>query len=485
MLGITNCSYWSVVGLRASDADNTSGGSFFQATRSDHINFRRNLLSNSNRRVNQAMIGYIRSEYGLVEENELYEYTRHGIMLAGSSNVTVWRNYGNSRDYPSAGAIPGIPASSDKGVDSLVVIYPGSNNLVENNISERNLSGFNIQAAGYGGTPSANNRFFGNISLSDVNSGGVRMISRGDGLLRMPQNTYFENQVVISAKAIGAWFRGNKKTVCQNCSVFNSKTHGFAADPIGPGDGAPTVYIQNSLAYGNSGSGFLFSGQADFGVKNSNSFGNGSNYTPGSSSKYSNAMSRDPQLGSCKVFIPDGSPMKGTGLNGNDIGANVLCRYENGVLTQQQLWNWTTGQFPCGAIVPGVKDLPGQSCFDVNKRLNVNANGCTLPANPTCKQPAPPNSLPPPGTRHHPARRLPDGPAGKAEGVLDLRWPRAGGEHARHADRLEQCLHKSMGPEHLPHDAPVHGEHDGPGCGGGHVFRRHAAARNTAIDAEA
>ncbi|HET7178777.1 MAG TPA: right-handed parallel beta-helix repeat-containing protein, partial [Chryseosolibacter sp.] len=386
---------WSFEGLRASDADNPRGGNFFQAGNSDHINFRRNLLSNSNRRVNQAMIGYVRSQYGLAEENELYNYTRHGIMLAGASNVTVRRNYANSRDYPSAGAIPGIPASGDAGGDSGVVIYPGSNNLVENNISERNLSGVNIQAAGYGGTPSSNNRFFGDISLNDVNSGGVRMISRGDGLLRMPQNTYFENQVVIGAKAIGAWFRGNKNSVCQNCSVLNSKTHGFAADPTGPGDGAPTVYIQNSLAYGNSRSGFLFVGQADFGVKNSNSFGNGSNYTPGSSSKYSNAMSRDPQLGSCKVFIPGSSPMKGAGTDGNDIGANVLCRYENGVLTQTQLWNWSTGQFPCGAIVAGVNDKPGESCFDVNKRLNVNANGCTLPANPICKQPAPPADFPP------------------------------------------------------------------------------------------
>jgi hypothetical protein len=28
-----------------------------------------------------------------------------------------------------------------------------------------------------------------------------------------------------------------------------------------------------------------------------------------------------------------------------------------------------------------VNDQAGTSCFDVQKRLNVNANGCSLPAN--------------------------------------------------------------------------------------------------------
>lgn len=71
--------------------------------------------------------------------------------------------------------------------------------------------------------------------------------------------------------------------------------------------------------------------------------------------------------------------MKGAGLNGADIGANILYRYENGVLTREPLWNPSTGEFPHGALVAGLNDVPGQSLFDVHRRLNVNTNGCLFP----------------------------------------------------------------------------------------------------------
>jgi hypothetical protein len=90
----------------------------------------------------------------------------------------------------------------------------------------------------------------------------------------------------------------------------------------------------------------------------------------------------DPQMGSCIVFIPESSPMKGAGKNGADIGANILYRYEDGILTDQALWDAGTGAFPCGAIVPGLNDVPGSSCFDVHQRLHVNANGCSLELDP-------------------------------------------------------------------------------------------------------
>lgn len=39
-------------------------------------------------------------------------------------------------------------------------------------------------------------------------------------------------------------------------------------------------------------------------------------------------------------FVPDDSPMKGAGRDGADIGAEVLYRYEDGVVTDQPLWPW-------------------------------------------------------------------------------------------------------------------------------------------------
>ncbi|KKT61854.1 MAG: chitosanase, partial [Candidatus Giovannonibacteria bacterium GW2011_GWA1_44_29] len=98
----------------------------------------------------------------------------------------------------------------------------------------------------------------------------------------------------------------------------------------------------------------------------------------------------DPLLGSCRVFIPDSSPMKRAGKNGADIGANVLYAYENGVLnTSKKLWNTTTGAWAsAGAIITGVNDVAGASLFDVHQRLNVNTNGCTLPASYTTGTPS-------------------------------------------------------------------------------------------------
>jgi hypothetical protein len=40
------------------------------------------------------------------------------------------------------------------------------------------------------------------------------------------------------------------------------------------------------------------------------------------------------------LFIPPNSPLKGAGQGGSDIGANIIYRYQDGVLTNQPLWPW-------------------------------------------------------------------------------------------------------------------------------------------------
>jgi hypothetical protein len=70
--------------------------------------------------------------------------------------------------------------------------------------------------------------------------------------------------------------------------------------------------------------------------------------------------------------------MKGAGDNGADIGANIVYRTENGVLTHAPLWDPATGAFPCGAVVPGIND-GARACRNLHERLNVNTNGCRLP----------------------------------------------------------------------------------------------------------
>jgi hypothetical protein len=72
--------------------------------------------------------------------------------------------------------------------------------------------------------------------------------------------------------------------------------------------------------------------------------------------------------------------MKEAGKDRADIGANVLYRYQDGVLTNIPLWDPSTGKFPCGRVIAGLNDIQESSCFDVHQRLNVNTNGCPFPS---------------------------------------------------------------------------------------------------------
>ncbi len=162
--------------------------------------------------------------------------------------------------------------------------------------------------------------------------------------------------------------------------ALNGQLGGFAADKLSEaGDGNPTFIATNTLAANNASYGFLLANQSDWGIDHAKAIGQSRNFSPSSGSKLSNTSSINPVLSSCKVFIPENSPLKGAGKNGENIGANVLYRYQDGVKTSTPLWS-DTGKFTCGAQVSGVNDIAGSSCFDVHIRLNVNTNDCNFPS---------------------------------------------------------------------------------------------------------
>ena len=204
--------------------------------------------------------------------------------------------------------------------------------------------------------------------------------ARGNTLGLMPRDTFIQDQVILSSSSVGIYARSSKNTRIVNSTIKAAGNSGVACDkPSGAfGDGFPSCYVTNSLLFNNAGYGVISVNQADSLIEYTNGF----NHSVGNFSvpKQSNSTQLNPELGSCIVFIPASSPMKGAGKGGADIGANVLYRYQNGVLTNQPLWDPVTGEFPGGAIVPWVNDIAGSSRFDVHKRLNVNANGCAFPA---------------------------------------------------------------------------------------------------------
>ena len=191
--------------------------------------------------------------------------------------------------------------------------------------------------------------------------------------------------------------RNSSNATVENNTSIGAVYWGFGIDDLpasvadaGGGVGCPDAVVKGSSASLTGKNNLMISSANGYGfmmqitnwsLQKSNAFSNMHEITvAGTSAQFAGASTTNPGLGACKVWIPDNSPMKRAGSGGMDIGANVLYRYQNGVLTNQPLWDAVTGEFPHGAIVAGVNDIAGSSLFDVHKRLNVNTNGCSFPA---------------------------------------------------------------------------------------------------------
>ena len=262
--------------------------------------------------------------------------------------------------------------------DDFIVIYPGSNNIIENNISEGNGSLGTIQ--GLGSSYANNNKFLGNISLND-GSGFHHNDRQANTLIGTPTNNRYENNVVINPITLGYYIRTSYNTTGANNTVMGAGKIGFVWD-MESTVGVPgrSFYFDNSLSFNNQ-YGFYILNQTAWLLDYANSYNNTYlNFYPSTDANRAHSTTVNPNLGGCRVWIPAGSPMKRAGKNGRDIGANILYRYQNGVLTSTPFWTRSDGSFPHGALVAGVNDIRGASAFDVHNRLNVNTNGCPFPA---------------------------------------------------------------------------------------------------------
>jgi hypothetical protein len=397
---IQNCSYWHLRGLYTRQIDNARapGGSGFNVYLRDsrHLTVQRCLAYGANRYTNVSIIVLHGTHESLIEECEAYFFHRKGISLGGAARNTIRRNYVHSRfaadvcrdcEGDSSGQ------SSLKGDEGINLGYPGSDNLAENNISEGSYIGFTVNAKG----ASDRNRFYGNIAID--NDYGFLVTSRGAGTTRTPHDTVLSHNVALRSARAGVYLRGAENTRVSNLTVLDTASgHGLAADhssldyvsdttrcnkSTSPcGNGASSTHIVNSLVLNSAGIGLrIVTTQQEGGwsISFSNAYNNRLNYSPSTSPNLTDSKTVNPLLGPCKVWIPDGSSMRGAGRDGTDIGANILYRYQSARLTLQPLWNPVTGALPSGALVADINDLAGQSAFDVHRRLNVNTNGCSFP----------------------------------------------------------------------------------------------------------
>ena len=426
---IENLSHWKFEGIYAKSADFElppgSKGTVFFVKNSEHLEFKRLLLTHNNRWQNSHLLLAWYCDNILVEESEFYWFHRHGINFAHTTNSVARRNYLNSRGYTDIPeSSPGAGDGGRKSIfyhhgDSAVSIYPGVDNTVENVISEGQARLVEINAP----DPATGNKILGSISLNEVQ--GFIFDARGKTTEEMPRNTELIDNVVVNPTNHGVFSRAAFNTIITNLSIFGGDT-GIEADDyfspskpeVKPKD-CRSTYVDDAASppvdCDNRTGDEFFSisttntairgadlrheyGIRDFKKEDPEINPLGGNIKWKIDNEEGIVKLGDPkktvetpnnevnEFGTCYAWVPIGSPLKGAGLGGEDIGANVLYRYVNGVeMTNQPLWNLNPapgehlGAFPHGAKILGVNDIAGSSAFDVHERLHVNTNGCAFP----------------------------------------------------------------------------------------------------------
>src|SRR5690242_7480514 len=327
---VSNCTYWDIVGFHILQGDNASlREDMVQIYNSTNVTFKRNLLEQNNRGSNQnlsAILVYLGSNNIRIIENEVYGCYANCIIVKGNSSL-MQGNYVNGR---TARGLEWEAATRNPG--AAFVIYPGSNNVVVNNIAENITYGIDIEPEG----KTVGNIIKGNISF---NVSGDVIAVRGNGIDKMARATLIENHVTMvrsSSKYVGFRVQSAKSTKINNITVINNGSdspYGFLADdpggcsPAPCGDGSPELTLTNALVKGFTGpnaTGIAVRSPYNLTASHLNSYNNRSNYGLATSANTAKYVSTDPQLGKCIIWTPHGSPK-----HGSEAGANILYQYDS------------------------------------------------------------------------------------------------------------------------------------------------------------
>lgn len=172
-------------------------------------------------------------------------------------------------------------------------------------------------------TGSSNNVILGMISLNNVGNG---LASESGGAVN--NNNRFENVV--------SWGNVYAITVPRNSSntTLNHVTLGGGSYGTyfgGGGNQVTNLSLKNSLIHNNSNSGINGSVTSDY----NNVYSNSPNYNGASPGAHDSSI--QPGL-KYLLRAETGTPNKGAASDGGDIGATIIKRYQNGTLTNENLW---------------------------------------------------------------------------------------------------------------------------------------------------
>jgi hypothetical protein len=386
------CSYWTVEGLHGESGDfpnapaGAAGGSlFFIDTNNAHVVLRRLLGAHPNRYRDSVGL-YIGdgSSNVLVEECELYDFHFHGFEASHSTGVVFRRNYVNSRetaDIPG-GFVTLDPARGDHGLH----LWETQFAIAENNVFESVRNGSAVKGGETTVGSSTGNRLLGNVAINPALSGFLLDSHPCAAPMACPERsrvvvgTELTDDVTVGG-GTGIRSNGTINTVVNQFSAIGSAS-GVIMEKLAYNAGvAATSSTVNSLAVGFTAVGFSSNGETTWGFDHCTAMtaNGGLPFSPAGSPHVTSTVALDPALGGCLVYLPAASPLRGAGAGARDVGAEVVNRYEDGLLTTTRLWDAVTGAFPCGATVAGLNDDPTQSCIGVHQRLHVGAGGCPVP----------------------------------------------------------------------------------------------------------
>ena len=408
-VNIVDSAYIIVDGLyaRSADVSGVKQGYPFYTNRNDHITLKNLVGRNPNRYNNTHMFAIENSSNVLIEDSEGYVFHRHCVETWQSSNVTARRIYCNPRGGKILGGFSSNAGNLGRG-DAAVAMYPCRDCTQENVIADgtTNAMYLNEMNATYGrNTLMSGSKVLGSICYKCGGGNGIYINSRNVAdANHTPQHITVRDTYIGFDYAFGTAMRVSDgvNIVIDHVTILNEGA-GIAGittdDNIAKGTSADdnSITITNTLVAGMYGPGISIKG---FNIWSGNKVLSSRNrvaFYPALPSSWTNTSTSDPGLGTCKVWVPAGAAGKGAGTGGTDIGANILYRYINGVLTSIPLWNPRTGEFPHGAAdLDGTNRVEGESLFDIHTRLNVNTGGCLFPKNygdGDTKQPAAPASL--------------------------------------------------------------------------------------------
>lgn len=385
------CDYWVISGLRTQGVDYDGGGAAhnFELNDTNHVTIKRNLAQYNNRYQNSHLYSVSNSRNIVFEENEGYDFHRHGISISNSSNARVTRNYLNSRSRadltPPGTGYDSHDEATDRG-DECISLYFTDNSLLENNIAE--------SCEGHSST-GWNNTLLGNMSNDVVY--GVTIVSNCEDPVasqecdtagdRHANNNAVKNQLVINASYHGIYCKtcGGR---FENVTIIGANYGFLVRDQVEMAGYTTSAWLRYWHVQDAGTRAYEYINNVTiqhYGGEYMNQWNGGVSPWLPNTDNWQKKYNVDPKLDGCYVLPPSASGLRLAG--GEVMGAEVVYQYENGRLTEAPLWlniAVLNAQFDyveapgrrfagCGNVIDGVNDTKATSCIGAHVRFGVDS----------------------------------------------------------------------------------------------------------------